>query len=261
MGKALAGKSSIVTGGATGIGRATSLRFAREGASVTVVDRNVPEGETTVEMINREGGSAIFVETDVSNEEQVRSMVESVVDTYGRIDVLVNAAGILIRTMSRLADVSNMEWDLTLNTNLRGVFYCCRSVIPHMLQVGGSIVNVSSGSANSPSARAAPYGISKAGVISLTSTAAREYADEGIRVNAVVPGLIDTPQARGSTGSRERFELRARDTALGRAGRPDEVASLILFLASDESSFATGASYVLDGGGSVGGWVGSRSER
>ena len=228
---------------------------------MAVFDRNLPEAEKTVALIRQDGGSALSIETDVSKEDQVRSAVESVAATFGGIDVLVNAAGILIRRLSRLADVTDMEWDLTLDTNLRGVFYACKYVIPHMLGRGGAIVNISSGAANSPVARAAPYGISKAGVISLTSTAAREYAQDGIRVNAVVPGLIDTPQSRGSTGSSARFEQRSRDTALGRAGRPEEVANLILFLASDESSFATGSSYVLDGGGSVGGWAGLRSER
>ena len=228
---------------------------------MAVFDRNVPEAEKTVELIGQDGGSALSIETDVSKEGQVRSAVESVAATFGGIDVLVNAAGILIRRLSRLADVTDMEWDLTLDTNLRGVFYTCRYVIPHMLGSGGSIVNISSRAANSPVPGAAPYGISKAGVISLTSTAAREYARDGIRVNAVVPGLIDTPQSRGSTGSKERFEQRAGEMALGRAGRPEEVAKLILFLASDESSFATGSSYTLDGGGSVEGWGGLRSER
>ena len=228
---------------------------------MAVFDRNVPEAEKTVALIQQDGGSALSIETDVSKEDQVRSGVGSVVSVFGGIDVLVNAAGILIRRMSRLADVTDMEWDLTLNTNLRGVFYMCKYVIPHMLETGGSIVNISSVAANRPAPETAPYGISKAGVISLTSTTAREYARDGIRVNAVVPGLIDTPQSRGSTGSKERFERRAREMALGRAGRPEEVAKLILFLASDESSFATGSSYTLDGGGSVEGWGGLRSER
>ena len=228
---------------------------------MAVFDRNIPEAEKTVALIRQDGGSALSIQTDVSKEHEVRSAVESVAATFGGIDVLVNAAGILIRRMSRLADVTDMEWDLTLNTNLRGVFYMCKYVIPHMLETGGSIVNISSSAAHGPVPRAAPYGISKAGVISLTSTAAREYARDGIRVNAVVPGLIDTPQSRGSTGSTERFEQRSREMAVGRAGRPEEVAKLILFLASNESSFATGASYVLDGGGSVEGWGGLRSER
>ena len=140
------------------------------------------------------------------------------------------------------------------------MFYGCKYAIPHMMEHGGSIVNISSSAGIGPTPRAASYGVSKAGVINLTLTAAREYAEDGIRANAIVPGLIDTPQARGSTGSRERFEQRANEMALGRAGRPDDVANLMLFLASDESSFITGGAYVIDGGGSVGSWSDLRKE-
>ena len=253
-------KVAIITGSATGIGRAGARLFASEGAKVVVADRNDTEAEKTVAGIRENGGDAIFIHTDVSKSEQVQDLVNATLESYGKLDVMVNGAGILIRTQSRLADISDMEWDLSLNTNLRGVFYGCKYAIPHMMEHGGSIVNISSSAGIGPSPRAASYGVSKAGVINLTLTAAREYAEDGIRANAIVPGLIDTPQARGSTGSRERFEQRSNEVALGRAGQPDDVANLMLFLASDESSFITGGAYVIDGGGSVGSWSDLRKE-
>ncbi len=254
-------KVAIITGAATGIGRAGARLFAQEGASVVVADRNAPEAEKTVAMIKENGGDAIYVETDVSKADQVQNMVAKALDQYGKLDVLVNDAGILIRTGARLADIEDLEWDLTLNTNLRGVFYGCRYAIPHMMERGGSIVNLSSQAGVHPTPRALAYGVSKAGVISLTQSAAREYAEDQIRVNAIIPGLIDTPQARGSTGSTERFEQVVSETALGRAGQPEDVASLMLYLASDESSFVTGSSFSIDGGGTIGGWSQLRRER
>ena len=244
-------KVAIITGAATGIGHAAAILFAREGAKVVVADRNAPKGEQTVALIGEAGGDAIFVETDVSKAEQVQNMVEIAVKTYGKLDVLVNNAGILIRT-SRLHEVSEMEWDLTLATDIRGPFLCCKYTIPHMLERGGSIVNVASVSGIRAAISSVAYGVSKAGVISLTKTAASEYADRGIRVNAIVPGTIDTPQSRGSTGSTEAFEKRRRENPGGQVGTPEDVANMMLYLASEESSFVTGASFVIDGGRTVG---------
>ena len=244
-------KVAIITGAATGIGHAAARLFAREGAKVVVADRNAPDGEKTVALIGEAGGDAIFVETDVSKAEQVQNMVEIAVKTYGKLDVVVNNAGILIRT-SRLHEVSEMEWDLTLATDIRGPFLCCKYTIPHMLERGGSIVNVASVSGIRAAISSVAYGVSKAGVISLTKTAAREYADQGIRVNAIVPGMIDTPQSRGSTGSTEVFEKRRWENPGGHLGTPEDVANMMLYLASEESSFVTGASFVIDGGRTVG---------
>ena len=261
MGERLQGKVAIITGSATGIGRAGSILFANEGAKVVVADRNDIAGEETADLIRNAGGDAVFAHTDVSKSEQVQNMVATALDKYGKVDILVNGAGILIRTQSRLADISDMEWDLSLNTNLRGVFYGCKYTIPHMLERGGSIVNISSVAGIGPTPMAASYGVSKAGVINLTLTAAREYAEDGIRANAIVPGLVDTPQARGSTGSTERFDQRASEVALGRAGQPEDIANLMLFLASDDSSFITGGAYVIDGGGTVSSWADLRREQ
>ncbi len=246
----LAEKVAIVTGGATGIGRAASLLFAREGAQVTVADRNGPESRKTAAMVEEIGGDALAVETDVSKADQVSNMVERTVRHFGKLDVLVNNAGILIRTPP-LHQVSELVWDLTLNTNLRGVFLCTKYAVPHMMEQGGAIVNVSSGAGISPTPHAVPYGVSKAGVIQITQTTSAQYAPCGIRCNVIVPGSVDTPQARGSTGSTEEFERVASRIVIGRIGTADDIAHLMLFLASDESSYITGASFRIDGGGRV----------
>ncbi len=243
-------KVAIITGGATGMGRAASLLFAHEGAKVVVADRNVPESQKTVALVGEMGGDALFVETDVSKAAHVNDMVEQTVQRFGKLDVLVNNAGVLIRTPP-LAEVSELDWDLTLNTNLRGVFLCTKYAIPHMLGRGGAIVNVSSGAGISPTPHAIPYGVSKAGVIQLTMTTSHQYAPQGVRCNVIVPGPIDTPQARGSTGSAEEFEQITSRVALGRVGTPQDIANLMLFLACDESSFISGAAFNIDGGGPV----------
>ena len=251
MERSLEGKVSIITGAATGIGRATAELFSSEGASVVVVDRNDVEGERTVASINDRGGDAVYLETDVSKADDVQQMVESAVERFGPPDILVNNAGIFIRMVHRVHEITDMEWDLTMQTNLKGAFYCCKYVLPHMMEKGGAVVSTSSVSALGGGGMASPYGISKAGLISLGRAVAAEYAEYGIRSNVVLPGLTDTPQARGSTGSAERFEERTDEILLGRAGRPADIARLILFLASDQSSFITGASYIIDGGGNL----------
>ena len=244
-------KVAIITGAATGIGRAAARLFASEGAKVVVADRNVPAAQETVSLIGEQGGDAIFVQTDVSKAEQVEDMVKQAVAAFGKLDVLVNNAGILIRT-TRMHEFSEMEWDLTLATDIKGVFLCCKYAIPHLMERGGSIVSVSSTSGIRASINSSAYGVSKAGVISLTMTGSREYAENGIRFNAIVPGLVESPQSRGSTGSTEAFEQRVSEIPIGRVGKPEDIAGLMLYLASDESSYVTGANFVIDGGRTVG---------
>jgi NAD(P)-dependent dehydrogenase (short-subunit alcohol dehydrogenase family) len=246
----LENKIVLITGGATGIGRAASLLFSRQGAKVAVADRNMPEGEKTVSLIKDEGGDACFIQADVSKSIQVAAMVDSALTAFGGLNILVNNAGVLIRT-SALHEVSEMEWDLTLNTNLRGVFLSTKYAIPHLLVNGGAIVNVSSGAGTGPSTNAVPYGVSKAGVIQLTMTTSREYAPRGVRCNVIVPGLIDTPQARGSTGSTDEFLRSTSRIAVGRVGTPEDIANLMLFLACDESSYISGSAFNINGGGSI----------
>ena len=244
-------KVAIITGAATGIGRATAQLFASEGAKVAAADRNVSDGEKTVSAIKEAGGEAIFIDTDVSKADEVKNMVEQAISAYGKLDVLVNNAGVLIRT-SKLHEVSELEWDLTLNTDLKGVFLCCKYAVPRMMDSGGSVINVSSTSGIRASLISSSYGAAKAGVISLTQTASQEYAENRIRFNTIVPGIIDSPQSRGSTGSTEEFERRVKENPAGRVGFPEDVAQMMLFLASDESSYVSGASFVIDGGRTVG---------
>lgn len=247
----LEGRAAIVTGSASGIGRATARLFAREGALLVLADRNRAAGEREAAALAADGAEVDFVATDISRTVDAEAVVAAAVARHGRLDVLVNNAGIYPRT-GRLHEVGDLEWDLTMATNLRGTFLCCRAAIPHMLASGGAIVNLSSGSGLRGSPNGVAYGATKAAILHLTRTAALEYAPEGIRVNAVVPGLTDTPQARGSTGSREAYENWERRLPLGRAATPEEVAAVILFLASDEASYVTGAEYVVDGGRTAG---------
>jgi len=247
MANHLDGKVAIITGGATGIGRVAARLFAREGAKVVVADRNVPAARETADMIEKEGSEGLFMETDVSKAPQVEAMVDRTIKRFGKLDTLVNDAAILIRT-PLLHEVAELDWDLTMDTNIRGLFLCCKYAIPHMMERGGSIVNIASTSGIRASVQSVPYGVSKAGVIQLSQTASRQYGPYRVRVNAIVPGLIDTPQSRGSTGSTEAFEQRIAEIPIGRAGLPDDVAQLILYLASDESTYVTGASFVIDGG-------------
>ncbi len=243
-------KVAIITGGATGMGRAASVLFAQEGAKVTVADRNVPEGRRTVGMVEDVGGEGLFIETDVSKANQVSNMVEQTVRHFGTLDVLVNNAGVAIRTPP-LAEVPELLWDLTLDTNLRGVFLCTKYAVPHMIGRRASIINVSSGAGLNPTPQSVPYGVSKAGVIQLTLTTSAQYAPQGVRCNVIVPGSVDTPQARGTSGSAEQFERIPSRIAVGRIGTPLDIANLMLFLASDESSYITGAAVKIDGGGLV----------
>ena len=244
----LADKVAIVTGAASGIGRETALLFAREGAKVTVADRNRTGGAQTVDIVHKEGGEALFVPVDTSNAEQIDGMVAQTVDRYGQLDTMVNAAAILIVSLS-LEEESERDWDLTMDVNLKGVFMCCKYAIPAMLQSGGgSIVNIASGSGIQGNVLSVAYGASKAGVIHLTTMAAEQYTSQGIRVNCIAPGPVDTPQKRGSSRSTEQFEADEARHPMKRAARPEEIASAILFLASDEASYVSGETLLVDGG-------------
>jgi len=248
MGK-LDGRVAIVTGGASGIGKASADLFAREGAKVVVCDWDERGGMDTVTAICSAGGEATFVRTDVSNEADVRSMVTSTVERYGRLDVLFNNAGIEGHMGVPTGETSLEDWNRVIAVNLTGVFLGCRYAIPEMLKNGGgSIVNNASVAGMVGFAGIPAYCASKGGVVQLTKTTALEYATQGIRVNCLCPGVIDTPMVRRAAPSDADVAGYSAMEPVGRLGRPEEVAALALFLAADDSSFITGAIIPVDGG-------------
>ena len=247
----LDGKVSIVTGGSSGIGRGTSLLFGAEGSKVIVADVDVQEGEKTVALIGEFGGDAVFIHTDVSQSAQVRGMVQGTLDHYGKLDLLINVAGRQAETPP-LVDVTEEEWDLVMDINIKGTFLACKYAVPHMLeQGGGAIVNVASSAVLRGSSFSLPYSVSKAGVVQLTKTVSSQYASRGIRCNCVIPGLVDTPGSQGVEGAAGIFDEAVARIPVGRAGQPEDIAKLMLYLASDDAAYVTGSAYVIDGGRNV----------
>ncbi|MCY4385985.1 MAG: SDR family oxidoreductase [Desulfurellaceae bacterium] len=245
----LDGKVALITGAGSGIGRASALAFAREGAKVAVADIVVEGGEETVRMVKEAGGEAFFIKVDVSNAAEVEAMVNTVVDTYGRIDCAYNNAGI----EGRLASTDEYPedvFDKVIDINLTGVWLCMKYELPHMLkQGGGAIVNTASGAGLIGVAGMSAYVASKHGVVGLTKTAALEYAKSGIRVNSVCPGLIQTPMVERITADQPQLgEALVAAEPVGRTGKPEEIAESVVWLSSDAASFVTGHAMSVDGG-------------
>lgn len=238
---------AIVTGGATGIGRATALAFAKEGARVVVADVNAREGEETVRLIRDGGGEAMLVRTDVSKSTNWQQLVNQTLQQYGRVDILFNNAGIG-GTLAPATDYTEEDFDKVIAINLRGVWLGMKTAIPQMVkQKRGVIVNNASILGLVGFANAIAYTAAKHAVLGMTKVAAMEYAAQGIRINAVCPGFIRTPMVENGL-TPDALQQIAQLHALGRLGEPEEVASLVLFLASDDASFLTGAAYLVDGG-------------
>jgi len=248
MGK-LDGKVAVVTGAASGIGRATANLFASEGAKVVLADWDERQGSRVADELREAGHDAVFVRVDVSRPEDVEGMISTAVERYARLDVLFNNAGIE-GEQAPTADCTLENWERVINVNLKGVFLGMKYGIPAMLKGGGgAIINNASVAGIVGFAGIPAYCASKGGVIQLTKAAALEYAKQGIRVNVICPGVIWTPMV-------ERFTAQSDETRkaleslepVGRFGTPEEVARLALFLASDDSAFCTGAPFIVDGG-------------
>ena len=248
----LEGKCAIITGGASGIGLATVELFIDQGAAVVIADIDVAGGEKLAEQIRMEGGKVVFVQCDVTEARQCQNTVQTAVNHFGKIDILFNNAGVIRR--SDVLETSEEEWDLVMAVNTKSVFLMSKYAIPVMAgEGGGVIINSGSGWGMKGGGKAISYCASKAAVGNMTRAMAIDHGGQNIRVNCVCPGDTDTPMLRGEAQQLAQDELdfmvEAADRPLGRLGEPEEVAQAVLFLASEASSFVTGAALVVDGGG------------
>ena len=250
--RSFAGKVAFVTGAAGGIGRAAALAFAREGANVVVADVSEQGNQETARMIDELGGQALAVRCDVTRAEDVRAALNKAVETFGRLDFAFNNAGVE-QAITPAADLTEKEWDRIVAVNLRSVFLCMKHEIPLMLkQGGGAIVNTSSGAGVKGIAGQAAYCAAKFGIVGLTKATALDYAKSNIRVNAVCPGIIETPMMdRFSGGTPEGRDRVIAQEPVGRMGKPEEIAASVLWLCSDAAAFVVGHAMVIDGGQTV----------
>jgi NAD(P)-dependent dehydrogenase (short-subunit alcohol dehydrogenase family) len=251
----LSGKVALITGSASGIGRATALLFGREGAAVATADLNGQAGEDVANEITQSGGRAIFEPADVTHATDCRRVAERAIREFGRIDILFNNAGIIRR--ATILDLSEGDWDRVMAVNVKSIYLLSREVIPHMQKAGGgSIINTASGWGLAGGAKAAVYCASKGAVVLLTKAMAIDHGPQNIRVNCICPGDTDTGMLRVEANQlgevNDRFLAEAAKRPLGRVGSPDEIAQAALYLASDASSFVTGTALVVDGGGLAG---------
>lgn len=250
----LAHKVALITGGTSGIGRATALLFAREGASVAITGRNEERGREVIEEIRRGGGVALFIPCDVRSADDCRRAVEETLRTFGRLDILFNNAGVFYPNTT--VDCTEEEWDLTIDVCLKGTFLMCKYALPSMIAQGsGAIVNNASGWGLVGGNEAAAYCAAKGGTVVLTKAMAVDHGHQGIRVNCVCPGDTDTPMLLDDAQKRhmpyDEYLASGANRPMGRIGQPEEVARAVLFLASDDSSYVTGAVLAVDGGGTA----------
>ena len=247
------GKVAFVTGAANGIGRATALAFAQEGANVVVVDLSEQGGKRTARIIEEMGARALAVKCDVSKSEDVKAALDKTIETFGRLDFAFNNAGVE-QPFLYTADLPDEAFEQVIRVNLGGVFCCMKYEIPLMLKNGGgAIVNTSSGAGVVGIAGVGAYCAAKHGVIGLTKSAALEYAKAGVRINAVCPGIIDTELiSRFTQGTEEGRQKMIAQEPIGRMGKPEEIAETVLWLCSDVAGFAIGHAFIIDGGQTAG---------
>jgi dihydroanticapsin dehydrogenase len=254
----LEGKVAIITGAASGIGRATAILFAKEGAKIIIVDVNNNGGEETVKLIKKDGKQAVFIHTDVSKELDVKNMVKIIKESYGKIDILVNNAGVVL--VKPITETTEQDFEAVVNANYKSVFLCTKHVL-QLMKKGGAIVNVASISGHVGQINHAIYGGTKGAIIALTRALAWELASLGIRVNSISPGSVETPMLLGDVEieakrlgvSMDKIRKERSDIgALHRWAEPKEIAYAILFLASDKSSYITGTDLLVDAGWAAG---------
>lgn len=248
----LEGKVAMVTGAASGIGRAISIRLAKMGAFVALLDNDNINGRACAAEIEAQAGSAVFLNCDVRSTADCRRVVETVIKQWGKIDILCNCAGIAIR--KDIVELTGDEWDLALDVTLKGIYLLSREVVPHMIRGGGgSIVNIGSGWSLRGGPRAASYCAAKGGAVNLTRAMAIDHGKNNIRVNCVCPGDVDTPMLRSECAQlgqdMQTFLREAANRPLGRVGTVDDVANAVLFLVSSMAEWITGAALAVDGGG------------
>jgi NAD(P)-dependent dehydrogenase (short-subunit alcohol dehydrogenase family) len=251
----LEGKVALITGGTSGIGSATAIRFANEGAAVAITGRNAERGEQVVQEIVANGGDAIFIRSDVRIAGDCRHAVDQTLERFGKIDVLFNNAGVF--HPKNIPDCTEEEWDETIDSSLKGAFLMSKYVLPSMIEQGsGSIIHTSSGWGVLGGDKAAAYCAAKGGLIVMAKAMAIDHGPDGIRVNCVCPGDVLTPMLPDDAAKRgmswDDYAVGAADRPLGRIGTAEDIANAVLYLASDESSFVTGESLVVDGGGVAG---------
>ena len=247
----LEGKVAIITGAASGLGQATALLFAREGAKVVIADINEVGAAETLDQIEAAGGKGLVVRTDVTSAKDTERMVEKTVQTYGKLDILFNNAGIAMRLP--VVELAEADWERCIDINLKGVFLCSKYALPEMIKNGGgSIINMSSIYGIVGARTRAAYAASKGGVANLTRSMALDYAKYNVRVNCICPGFVETPLFKGVVRTQAEYEALVNLHPMGRLGLPIEIAYGALYLASDESSFVTGIALPIDGGYTAG---------
>lgn len=251
--KRLENKCAIVTGGASGIGKATALLLAQEGAAVVIADINQQQGKQTEEEINSAGGRALFVPCNVSKAEDCERVVQTAVENFGSLNILFNNAGIIRR--ASVTNISEEDWDLVMAINVKSIFLMCKYAVPHLARQGGSIINTGSGWGIKGGRNAISYCASKGAVVNMTRALAIDHGAQNIRVNCICPGDTDTPMLRNEAQqlgqAEDTFLAEAKERPLNRYAQPLEIAQAVLYLVSAAASYVTGAVLAVDGGGTA----------